>query len=472
LKSRASRKGGDERKKSQRKCYECGEYGHFIAECPKNKNKNEEEKKYKEKSKECKNKYQGRSHVGQQWDSSDEDEEPKKQGMVTVAMAQGSSSPRLFNNLSNNEDHSHFCLMARGSKVQESTTSSSPTSSSSTSSSDIENIDEKKEMEDSMIKKLGKKGHKEIKKLLNKLEEKKEILHEQEDLLILEKERNLHPEKSLAEEKAMVEKLTTDLSLANDSNKRMSKDYTLANESLASLKATHSELQSSLSCLTEKYKNLEANYSSLWEITKATPSAILDSSASTSKGCSICSNIDINAFKTNHARIKEKIKSKDKEIALNMLITQGNIGAKSIHKVVDKQGLGHCKNNKANGRVVVKGHEIPLWNKGGYLNTIMDIAQGVTTSTTTKDMPKEMNTTKGKGGVNTPQKASKNVVEHKPSPNYTCDYIVTLVHNGKMVVKYVGAYAMKTMRKSVLVPKVYASNLQGPKSFWVPKPKA
>jgi uncharacterized protein (DUF3084 family) len=90
----------------------------------------------------------------------------------------------------------------------------------------------------------------------------------------------------------------------------MSKDYTLANESLASLKATHSELQSSLSCLTEKYKNLEANYSSLWESTKVTPSAILDSSASTSKGCSICANIDINALKTNHARIEEKIKSK------------------------------------------------------------------------------------------------------------------------------------------------------------------
>jgi hypothetical protein len=353
LKSRTSRKGGDERKKkSQRNCYECGDYGHFIiAKFPKNKNKNEEEKNYKEKSKEYKNKYQGHAHMGQQWDSSDEDEEPKKQGMATVAMAQESSSPRLFNNFSDDEDHTHFCLMERGSKVQETTTSSSLSSSSSTPSSDIENLDEEKKMEANMIKKFGKKGHKEIKKLLDKLEEK-EILHEQEDLLILEKERNLALEKSLAEEKAKVENLTTDLSLANDSNKRMSKDYTLANESLASLKATHSELQSSLSCLTEKYKTLEANYSILCEGTKATPMTTLDSSASTSKGCFICSNIDINSLKTNHARLEEKIKSKYKEIArLNMLITQGNICAKSIPKVVDKQGLGHYKNNKANGRV-------------------------------------------------------------------------------------------------------------------------
>jgi hypothetical protein len=85
----------------------------------------------------------------------------------------------------------------------------------------------------------------------------------------------------------------------------------LANESLASLKATHSELQSSFSCLTKKHKILEANYSTLWESTKANPKATLDSCASTSKGCSICSNIDINALKTNHARLEEKIKSKD-----------------------------------------------------------------------------------------------------------------------------------------------------------------
>jgi hypothetical protein len=181
----------------------------------------------------------------------------------------------------------------------------------------------------------------------------------------------------------------------------------------------------------------------------------------------------MDAIKTNHARLEEKIKSKDKEIdRLNMLFTQGNISAKSIPKVVDKKGLGHRKNNKANGRVTMKGHEIPLWNKGGYLNTIVDIAHGVTTSATTKEIPNIVQTTKGIGGSNTPPKASKNVVEHKSTPNYTCDYIVTLDHNGKMVIKYVGAYAMKAMRKSLWVPKVYASNLQGPKSFWVPKPRA
>jgi hypothetical protein len=160
LKSRTSRKDGNERKqKSQRKCYECGEYGYLIAECPKNKNKNEEEKKYKEKSKKYKNKYQGCAHVGQQWDSSDEDEEPKKQGMATIAMAQGPSSPHLFNNFSDDEDHSRFCLMARGSKVQETTTSSSLTSSSSTPS-DIDDLDDEKEIEANMIKQFSKKSYK------------------------------------------------------------------------------------------------------------------------------------------------------------------------------------------------------------------------------------------------------------------------------------------------------------------------
>jgi valyl-tRNA synthetase len=155
--------------------------------------------------------------------------------------------------------------------------------------------------------------------------------------------------------------------------------------------------------LTDKHKNLEENYSVLWGSTKANPKEKLDSKASTSKGCSKCSNVDVNTLKTNLARLEETIKSKDKEIArLNMLVNQGKFCAKSTPKVIDKQGLGHYKDNKVNGRVVMKGQEIPLWNKGGYLNTIMDIAHGVTTSTTTKYKPKVVETTKGNGGVNSP----------------------------------------------------------------------
>jgi hypothetical protein len=48
-----------------------------------------------------------------------------------------------------------------------------------------------------MIKELGKKVFKEIKKLMEKLEKKKKCLDRHEDLLILEKERNLALEKAL-----------------------------------------------------------------------------------------------------------------------------------------------------------------------------------------------------------------------------------------------------------------------------------
>ena len=56
---------------------------------------------------------------------------------------------------------------------------------------------------------------------MEKLEKKKETLDRQEDLLIQEKERNL------AEEKAKIETLSIDLSLANDSNKRLMKENTM-----------------------------------------------------------------------------------------------------------------------------------------------------------------------------------------------------------------------------------------------------
>ena len=94
-------------------------------------------------------------------------------------------------------------------------------------------------------------------------------------MLILEKERNLALEKSLAKEKDKIEKLAMDLSLANDSKLRMSKDHALASDSLASLKNANSELQERHSRFEDIYKNLEVNYSTLWEKPSLIPKLLL-----------------------------------------------------------------------------------------------------------------------------------------------------------------------------------------------------
>ena len=71
----------------------------------------------------------------------------------------------------------------------------------------------------------------------------------------------------------------------------------------------------------------------------------------------------------------------------------------------------------------------------------MDIAHGVNPLISTLNKKK----------VEAPIK--NKIVTHEPSPSYTTDYMVTMDHNGKIVVKYVGAYAKKAMFKSVWVPQ-------------------
>ena len=286
-------------------------------------------------------------------------------------------------------------------------------------------------------------------------------------MLIQEKERNLALEKSLAEERAKVEKLSIDLSLANDSNKRLMKENTLASDSLASLKVTNGELQDSLSSLTVKYKDLEVNHNALWESTKTHSKAIPNSNVSTSEGCSKCYKFDIQAYVANIAKLEELVKTKDLEIKrLNMIVKNGYEGnvkpkPKIIYKdgryPTIKDGLGHYKGAKVNEIKVVKGKEVLSFTKGGNLGELMDIAHGVTLLISTLNKKK----------VEAPIKYKSTM--HEPSPSYTSDYMMTMDHNGKIVVKYVGAYTKKKILRSVWVPKMYPSNLQGPKSIWVPK---
>jgi hypothetical protein len=193
-------------------------------------------------------------------------------------------------------------------------------------------------------------------------------------LLILKKERNLILEKALAKEKRNVEILSIDLSLANDSNERMSKENTLINESLASIKASYSELQESFSCLSVKYKDLEVNYEALWESTKTNSKATLDSNVSTSKGCSRCYKIDVQACVANLAKLEKLIQAKDAQLErFNILVKNGYEGnAKPEAKIKykngrhhsKKDGLGHYKEEKLNDRRVVKSLGMCLVHQG------------------------------------------------------------------------------------------------------------
>ena len=167
------------------------------------------------------------------------------------------------------------------------------------------------------------------------------------------------------------------------------------------------------------------------------------------------------------AKLEELNKAKDCEIKrLNMVVKNGYEGIvkpkpKIIYKdgryPTIKDGLGYYKGAMVNERKVVKGKEVLSFTKGGNLGELIDIAHGVTPLISTSNKKK----------VEAPIKHKSTM--HEPSPSYTSDYMVTMDHNGKIVVKYVGTYTKKKILRSVWVPKMYPSNLQGPKSIWVPK---
>ena len=110
------------------------------------------------------------------------------------------------------------------------------------------------------------------------------------------------------------------------------------------------------------------------------------------------------------------------------------------------------------GTKIVKGQATPLWKKGANLEDLMTMAHNGSKVNVDKGKNKVEATTK----VNTSNKKVPSPI----SRNYTIDYTV-VIQNGKMVVKYIDAHTRKL--RSVWVPKMAYSNLQGPKQVWVPK---
>ena len=125
-----------------------------------------------------KKKKYGQAHIGEEWNSDEESSSFEEEEVVANIAIQSTSSSQLFTNLQD-DSYTPTCLMAKGDKV-------------TLFCDDFSNDDDEQiAMKNKMIKEFGLNGYNVITKLMEKLDKRKATLDAQEDLLILEKERNL-----------------------------------------------------------------------------------------------------------------------------------------------------------------------------------------------------------------------------------------------------------------------------------------
>jgi hypothetical protein len=148
------------------------------------------------------------------------------------------------------------------------------------------------------------------------------------------------------------------------------KALTKEQEDHALAKKTNVAFNEKCSVLDEKHKELEMQYSLLWESTPQPSNTKNTSTPSTSQGCGKCYNLDLNVYSTNLANMEAMRKE---IIRLNDVIGKGCMNnKKQVSGKEDqpkkpqfknrrhphiKDGLGHTKGGKTNGRKVINGYE-------------------------------------------------------------------------------------------------------------------
>jgi chromosome segregation ATPase len=157
---------------------------------------------------------------------------------------QSTLTSQLFTNL-HDDSYTPTCLMAKGDKVH------------------LFNVDftddddEQLAMKNKMIKEFGLNGYNVITKLMEKLDKRKATLDAQEDLLILEKERNLELQGLLSNKDEMIEVLTKEMSLVKITIEDKEKQMAIAKTSIVSLANEKEALESSLLSLTVQNQELQ-----------------------------------------------------------------------------------------------------------------------------------------------------------------------------------------------------------------------
>jgi hypothetical protein len=445
-----------QRKGKKRGCYECGQTGHFIVDCP---NKKEQEAKDSKKDKYKKGwKSKGQAQVGEEWNSNEEssssDEEDEEVANIVI---QSTSSSRLFTNLSD-DSFTPTCLMAKGDKVHLFDVNFTD-----------DDVDDEYSMKNKMINEFGINGYNVITKLMEKLERRKATLDAQEDLIILEKERNLELQGLIFNKDEMLEVLAKEMSLVKVTIKDKENEISYAKTSIVNLANAKEALESSISSLIVQNQELQVQLEKCKNFTSSP--LVVDSNASSSNTstCEHCSKFHATCCLTNHARknnSKVKIKQILKKCSSNDGLKKFEPKYKPLRHNNGKRGLGY-NTYKVNPRIEHKGWRSPKFIEGTTLYDALgriqssknEMTQRKETLHPTKDKLKRVVTTYG---------------DKAPTPisqSYLCDYMLTW-DQGKLIVKYVGAHTKrKVMKKCVWVQKAL-TNTQGPNSIWVPKSMA
>jgi hypothetical protein len=363
------------------------------------------------------------------------------------------SSSQLFTNLQD-DSYTPTCFMAKGDKVH-------------LFNDDFINDDEEQlAIKNKMIKEFGLNGYNVITKLMEKLDKRKATLDAQEDLLILEKERNLELQELLLNKDEMLAALTKEVSLVKITIEDKEKEVINMKTSIANLANEKDALESSILSLTVQNQELQVQLENCKNINVSSLSIKSKSSSSNNTICKHCVKYHASCCLTNHARKKSpqvEVKEILKKCSSNDGLKKVEPKYKSLKPNNGRKGLGY-NSHKVNPSIEHKGWRSPKFIEGTTLYDALGWIHSSNDKSTQAKVNLSYTEDKMKDVVSTSGEKFRAPISH----SYLCDYMLTW-DSGKLVLKYVGAYTKrKVMKRSVWVPKAI-TNTAGPNSIWVPK---
>jgi hypothetical protein len=513
------RRGKDYKPRSKKVCYKCGKPGHFIAKCPisSDSDRGDDKKGKRREKKRYYKKKGGDAHVCREWNSDESSSDfSSDEDAANITVTKGPLFPNV----------GHKCLMAKDGKKKK---VKSKSSIKYETTSDEDNSCDEEDNLRTLFANLNMQQKEKLNELISAIHEKDELLDSQEDFLIKENKKHVKVKNVYALEVEKCEKLSSELStchdiIANLKNENASLiakvDSNVCDDSIsnfkdvnASLLAKIEKLNDSLASLRIENKKLIAKAKDL-DVCNASISDLRDKndilrakivelnsckpSTSTNEHVSICTrcrDINVDAIHDHLALIK---KQNDHIVQLNAKINEHDLEnekfkfARSMlysgRRPGIKDGIGFQKgdNVKLNAPLkrlsnFVKGKApMPQDNEGYILYPVGYPEHKIRRIHSRKSHSGPNHAFMYKGETSSSRQSTRAKLPKKKTPiasndsnisfkTFNASYVLTN-KSGKVVAKYVGG-KHKGSKTCVWVPKVLVSNVNGPKTIWVPKIK-